>query len=201
MSTVDQVVQRAAEVLNDPNHERWTFPNMVEWVNQGIVAVCDIFPQAHTEKVDLTLVEGAIQALDPSYTLFVRGFYTKVGGTTPGKTPLDAELGAVTLINPDWMSATPANEIDEIMYDPNTPHTFFVSPPQPAATTNTLYAEVASVPAFVSTSDNIPIPYKYTTALVDYVLFRAYSMDAEHASQDGRAAVHYNTFKAAVLGK
>lgn len=201
MSTVDEVVQRAAEVLNDPNHDRWTYSNMVEWVNQAISAICRLRPSAHIEKVDIPLIEGAIQALDPSYSGFVRGLYTKVGGSTPGKTPIKGELGAITLIDANWMSAASNDEIDEVMYDPETPHTFFVYPPQPAATTNTLYAEVGTIPPLSIPADTIPIPSMFDTAIVDYVLWRAYSMDAEHASQDGRAAVHYNTFKAAVLGR
>ena len=146
MSTVDEVVQRAAEVLNDPNHDRWTYSNMVEWVNQGISAICNLYPPAHIEKLDLPLVAGAVQSLDASYNLFIRGLYNKIGGVTQGKTPVFGDLESVTLINPSWMSATPADEIDEVMYDPKTPHTFFVYPPQPAATTNTLYAEVATNP-------------------------------------------------------
>ena len=201
MSTVDDLVQDAAEILNDPNHDRWTYSNMVKWVNQAISAICNLNPSVHVEKRDLPLVEGAIQSLDASYSGFVRGLYTKVGGTTPGKTPVKGDLGAVTLINPSWMSDTPDNEIDEIMYDPDTPHTFFVYPPQPAATTNTLYAEVGTIPPLKVPADTSPIPAKYDTAIVDYVLWRALSLDAEHASQDGRAAVHYNTYKAAVLGK
>lgn len=201
MATVDSLVQRAAELLNDPNHERWTYANLIEWVNAGVASACKVVPQLYTKKVDLTLVEGAIQALPAEYTLFIRGYYTKIGGATIGKTPINSELGSVTLIDPNWMSGTPANEIDEIMYDVNTLHTFLVNPPQPAGTTNTLYAEVGAAPPFALPNEAIPIPLVFETAIVDYVLFRAYSMDAEHASQDGRAAVHYNTFKAALLGR
>ena len=213
MPIVDKVLQDAAELLNDPNHERWTYANLVEWVNAGCVAACEIKPTLYVVKDELPLVEGAVQTLGDEHTLLVRALYTKlngsVGGGGPGpgpsgslgKTPLAADLATVTTVDPYWMTATPDDEIDEIMYDPQTPRTFYVSPPQPSSGVNYLYAEVATVPPFKLPNEEIPIPHIYAPALVDYVLWRAYSMDAEHASQDGRAAVHYNTFKAAILGQ
>lgn len=41
----------------------------------------------------------------------------------------------------------------------------------------------------------------YANAILDYVLYRAYSKDAEYAANASRAALHYQAFTAALGAK
>ena len=53
----------------------------------------------------------------------------------------------------------------------------------------------------VALSGNLGIPDIFGNAVTDYVLFRAYTKDAEYAGNAQRASTHYNLFINSVTGK
>lgn len=201
MSTIDQVVQRAAELLHDSTHDRWTMANLVDWCNAGIQEALVFRPTAYTEKLAIPLVEGAVQTLPSEHFQFMRPLYTTKADSTKGRTPALVDFVSLSMVDPSWMNGTPNEEVEQVAPDPASAHTFYTYPPQPAATTATLEAIVATQPAYVTPSDDFPLATVFEPAIVDFMLYRAYSMEAEFASEEGRAGMHYNAFKSAIRGR
>jgi hypothetical protein len=51
-----------------------------------------------------------------------------------------------------------------------------------------------------STADTIRVDDHYANAMLDYMLYRAYSKDADYAANGERAVGHYNAMQAALSG-
>ena len=55
-------------------------------------------------------------------------------------------------------------------------------------------AEPADGALYTAVAGNISIPDIYANALLDYILYRAYSKDSEYAGNAQRAQSHYGAF-------
>jgi hypothetical protein len=87
--------------------------------------------------------------------------------------------------------------VESYSYDPRNPLQFYVYPPNLG--TGFVELSYSAVPAAVATAgDNITINDLYAYCLVDYMLYRAFSMDAEHAANAARAVAHYQAFLSAL---
>jgi hypothetical protein len=87
------------------------------------------------------------------------------------------------------------------MFDDRDPKHFYVYPPQPAA--NPGYVEIiySSAPSAASADGNISIDDVYANALLDYILYRAYSKDADYAANNQRALGHFQAFQLSLQKK
>lgn len=201
MSTIDQVVQRAADLLHDSGHDRWTMANLVDWCNAGIQEALVFRPTAYTEKLALPLVEGAVQSLAAQHFQLMRPLYTTKADDTKGRTPALIDFVSLSMVDPSWMTSTADEEVEQVAPDPASAHTFYTYPPQPAGTSATLEAIVSTQPAYVTPIDEFPLATVFEPAIIDFMLFRAYSMESEFANEEGRAGMHYNAFKSAIRGR
>jgi hypothetical protein len=85
------------------------------------------------------------------------------------------------------------------VYDEQNPRVFYVYP----GVAGNAYAEIvySANPSTVAQNGNLDIPDIFANAVADYVLFRAYTKDAEYAGNATRAGLHYNLFINSVTGK
>jgi hypothetical protein len=96
------------------------------------------------------------------------------------------------------------------MYDPRQPKEFFVYPPATTASElEVIYAD-AVVGHTLSESDLDPTGANatvillddiYKSPITDWVLYRAYSKDAEYGANEQRAVSSYNAFNTALGSK
>ena len=106
---------------------------------------------------------------------------------------------------PDWHDPTVSGDaahtavIKHYIYDEQNPRNFYVYP----GVAGDSYVEIiySANPTTVVQSGNLSIPDIYANAVTDYVLFRAYTKDAEYAGNNQRASTHYNLFLGSVTGK
>ncbi len=93
------------------------------------------------------------------------------------------------------------------MYDPRQPKEFFVYPPATtAAELEVIYADAvvshtlseSALDPTGSNTDVILLDDIYQSSITDWVLYRAYSKDAEYGSNEARAVASYNAFNAAL---
>jgi hypothetical protein len=107
-----------------------------------------------------------------------------------------------------WFAEPASINIEQYVFDPRQPKEFLVYPP--AATTAQLEVVYAQVPsphtlsdeqlANLATSEVIRIDDTFANALLDYILFRAYTKDAEQTSNATRAVAHYQAFQSSLGG-
>ena len=110
---------------------------------------------------------------------------------------------------PDWHDPSAATgdaafisaggNIKHYVFDEIDPQTFYVFPG--VATSQAVYVEIvySGVPADVgATGDAIDLPDVYANCITDYVCYRAFSKEADYASNAQRATSHYNAFASAI---
>jgi hypothetical protein len=108
---------------------------------------------------------------------------------------------------PSWHSETESANIQHYTYDPRHPKQFYVYPPA----TNTAELEViyADAPGSHALSESdldpdgsntevIKLDDIYLSPITDWILYRAYSKDAEYGANEQRAASSFQTFNAAI---
>jgi hypothetical protein len=93
-------------------------------------------------------------------------------------------------------------DIEYFMFDPRLPKEFQVYPPATtAAQLEVLYASVPTghtVSGQAVPDEVIKIDDSYANCMVDYVLYRAYSKDAEYAANSQRAMAHLQAMQASL---
>lgn len=200
--TVASLLSRAAILLQDPSNVRWPQAELLDWLNEGQREIALFKPSAYAKNQAVQLVAGTKQSL-PSDGVSLLDVVRNLGtnGTTPGaavrmvtRSIMDAQLA-------DWHTAKSSATVKHFIYTPNDPKRFYVYPPQPA--TNQGYVEVvyAAQPADAAANGTITVDDIYSSALLNYIMFRAYSKDAEFAAAPQLAASYYQAFQALLQAK
>lgn len=198
---VSATISRAAQILQDTTSVRWPEAELVGWLNDGQREVVLIRPDASVTNASAILTANSTKQTLPNGGIRLLDVVRNMGadGLTPGnvvrlvsREVLDAQI-------PTWHSDAGQAAIKHFCHDPRDPKHFYVYP-RPHATT-VVQAEVlySSAPAdcvlpSVTPSAVISLDDVYGNALLDYVLYRAYSKDAEYAANVPRAAGHYGAF-------
>jgi hypothetical protein len=194
-TTVLTILNRFKFSVNDAGLTRWTDTEFKEWLNAGQIAIVQLNPVAFTENVSLTLVSGPKQTLGATGMLLAN-----VVRNGDGKAITEIRKGALDVANPDWMSSAPKFLITHYAKDAREKRVFYVYPPSDGAGTVELLQ--AKYPTIVTdtAADSISLPDEYADALLDYVLYRAYSKDVDYSGPAGLAQTHYDKFVVGVAG-
>lgn len=201
--TGQQIADKAETLLLDEANVRWSATELLGWINSGLGEIVTYKPTAYVTTTTMQCVAGTKQTL-PAGAIVLIDVTRNMGaaGTAPGRVITPVKRGTMDAVNPDWHAATPSASARHFIFDPKNPKTFYVSPPQPA--TGMGHIEVsfsASPPPLASLANNIPLDDTYESVLLDYVLYRAYSKDADSQPSLQRATTHYQAFANAVGAK
>jgi hypothetical protein len=199
--TAQTIIDKASVQLIDLANIRWTRSELLAWLNDGMRQIVLIQPSASSTTVSKKLDAGTRQSLPTGGWLLLQ-MYRNMGttGTTPGRAIRIVSRELLDNFNPNWHTATAAAEVRNYIYDTQDQTAFYVYPPN----TGTQYVELnysAQPTNLTSESEVIPIFDIYQSALVDYILYRACSKDAEYAPGLQLAQGYLSTFVAAVGGK
>jgi hypothetical protein len=206
------VMLRAQHVLQDVGSVRWTAPELLMWLNDGLREIALRKPNATAEAVELPLQKGTYQRLPEAYQSLLsinRNLGTldaSVAGRAGGRIVTQVQRDVMDAIQPGWQnpgvmpySAQVVNYIKEI----SDPAGFYVVPGNDGngiveATVSRLPAEVPSPAEDVGNADAytavVDIRDIYRNALLDYMLYRAFSKDMNIVGGSQRAAMHYQQF-------
>jgi len=206
--TVQSVIDRVQTILQDTTGIRWpVVTELVLFVNDAQREIALIKPDASAVNATVTLATGTKQEIPAAGNRLlrvVRNMSAASGGTGKRSVRLVSRevLDAQT---PDWHDPTVSGDaahtavIKHYIYDEQNPRNFYVYP----GVAGNSFIEIiySSNPSTVAQADNLSIPDIFANAVMDYVLFRAYTKDAEYAGNNQRASTHYNLFIASVTGK
>lgn len=191
-TAVDHIVERVASLLQDIGHVRWTLPDLTDYINEAQIAIIRKVPAANIIITDLTLVEGTQQAV-PSDAMVLMDVIRNNPGGSPGPTIRWVDMDIQNATTPDWHNDTGAITVEEYMYDTDDPYTFWVYPPQTSSPTD-VRIKYAANPAIINIGEDITIGDEFVNAIIEYMLHRAYSREAEFAGDDGKATMHLKQF-------
>ena len=193
---VNNLVSRAATLIQDATNIRWPTSELIDWLNDGQREIVLLKPQASVKNESVALTTGATKQTIPAAGVMLIDVARNMGaaGSTPGDAIRVTSREVLDAQKPTWHSdANTDGKIKHYMFDPRDPKTFYVYPKAPATA---WYVEViySASPTDCSAGGTIQIDDIYANALLDYVLYRAYSKDAEYAQNAQLAVAHYQAF-------
>ena len=196
--TAQSIINKAAVQLTDISNIRWTRAELLGWINDGQRQIVTMNPNA-TSKVAVEKLDTGTRQKIPTdgWTLLevIRSMGTD--GLKPGRAIRLTSRELLDAFNPDWHSDTATTVPKHYIFDPQDITAFFVYPPNNGKG----YVEFNYSPVPVdlsSESSTISINDIFETALLDYVLYRACSKDAEYAPGLALASGYLQTFMAAI---
>lgn len=200
-TSVASLIDRARIVLQDKKITvRWSDEELVYWLNDGQREVVNLKPEANAVNQAILLAAGTQQRLpDGAVQFFSLTRNLGFDGLTAGTAIRLVDKAALDAAVPNWHLAAPAAEVLECMADPLDPLRYSIYPPNVGG----YYVEAvfSNTPADTTLNGNISLPDIYSNALLNYMLFRGYSKDAEHAANAALAASSYSLFVNGVTGR
>lgn len=200
ITTVGEVIRRVKLILQEvtQNGTRWTNEELLGWLNESYQAIVAIKPDASSENKVMECVLGTRQEIPiDGHRLLdvVRNMASGANGYSVMKT----SRSALDATRRGWHGEAPSDTIEQYVFDDNDPRHFYVYPPATAtAKLEIIYSAVpaphATVEANAASTEVIRLGDSFAPAIVDYVLARAYSKDAEHAANLQRSQMHSGSF-------
>jgi hypothetical protein len=182
--------KQVALVLSDPGNLRWPASEIDAWIEDAQAEIVAVKPEAAAQSLTVTLPAGVRQAIPDAAAQLLDIAENETGEpiSVVSRELMDAQ-------SPDWRKTRPAKIIRHAMTDPLSPRDFMVWPPSDGT------AQVRIVCALIPENGAIVLDAIWTPAVLNYVLFRALSKDAEFAGNANTAAAYYQAFLAMVAGR
>lgn len=202
--TAKSIIDRAAIQLTDLQSIRWTRAELLDWINDAQNQIVILAPAATTTAEVVELEAGTRQALPSNgwmllsvYRNFVRDARFQ---EQPGRAVRLVSRSVLDRFDPNWHRAQPTLEAINYIYDVQEPRTFWVYPPNNGR--GLLDISYSSGPVVLTDEKQfLSVQSVYQTAVLDYVLYRACSKDAEYAPGLQLAQGYMAAFVASVTGK
>lgn len=210
---VIDVIKRVEDILQDSN-VRWPRPELQNWINESYLQIVMMRPDANAKTGTLTCAEGTRQTLATDFPTGLRllDVVRNLASSSSKKVVRLISRSVLDDQRPSWHGETSTVNIQNYTFDPRQPKDFFVYPPATvAAQIEVVYADApgahsltelqldpeAGTPSTVL----INLDDTYLSSIIDWVLYRSYSKDAEYAANAQRAVAHNNAFLSGIGAK
>lgn len=190
------LIDRASVLLNDTKNARYKRVDLLAWLNDAQRTILQLKPASVSKVSVLKLKAGARQTLPTDgWMLFdvIRNMGTN--GTTPGPAVRIVSRELLDNFNGNWYNATASTTVENYVYNPQDQTAFYVYPPNDGQ--GHVEVNYAYTPDEVANEEHlITIGDIHQTALLDYMMYRAKSIDTEHAADIQLAQMYYTSFMA-----
>lgn len=191
-----RLIDDARQELNDPREARWSNDDLLAYLNDALLALIQVRPDASMTTASLLLVQGTEQSL-PAGALRLVKVSRNLGadGTTPGRAVQVGDRQAIDAIDPNWHQTSGATVL-EYFYDPIVPRRFAVYPAVPASPKVYVEATYSALPAVVDEPEaaDLPVDDSYAPALREWMLYRAWGGDDESSPNYAQARDRRGSF-------
>ena len=194
------IIDKAAKLLNDQFNVRWTRTELLGWINDAQRALTLAIPESTAYTTTLTTVAGVKQTL-PTDGWFLIRVNRNMGtsGTTYGSACIEVRRDDLTQNNPNWPSDTATANVKVYFYNMQDKNTFYIYPAADSSG-NKIEITYSRTPVdLVVEASTIAVNDIYEPALLDYVMFRAFSKYADFAPGVELAKAYAASF-ASVVG-
>jgi hypothetical protein len=210
MATVKvvEIMNRAQTILQDTTAVRWPLPELQLWLNDSYREIVLMRPDANTQTGTFTCATGSRQVLTSVFSNALRlmDIVRNVAATSNKTAVRLVDRQSLDDQRRGWHNETTAVNIQHYMFDPKLPKEFMVYPPATdLAQLEVVYSSVPLAHALTeaqlgnpATTEVINLDDSYANAILDYILYRAYSKDAEYAANAQRAVAHYQAMQASL---
>jgi hypothetical protein len=201
---VIDVISRVEAILQDTNI-RWPRLELQKWLNESYLSIVLLRPDANAVCATFTCAAGTKQEITASSggfpsALRLLDITRNVLSTSDKKVVRVVARSVLDDQRPTWHAEAQSTNIQHYTYDPRHPKQFYVYPPA----TNTAQLEMiyADAPGSHALAESALDPAGGNTEVIspitDWILYRAYSKDAEYGANEQRAAASFQTFNAAI---
>lgn len=195
------LINAALTIAQDESGVSWPRAELLDWLNLGLLDIAIARPESSVFNGDFTLATGVSKQTLPAGALALIDVVCNTGddGVTYGHPVTIVSKETMDAVSPTWRSdANTLGRIAHYAFDPRDPKHFYVWPKAPGSTWHLELVYSVTPAALGSEASNIPIDDIYSGALLDYMLYRAYSKNAEEASMLNLATLHYQAFAQAL---
>ncbi len=204
------LISKAQTLLQDTTSVRWSPTELQGWLNDAYREAVILRPDVNTVVAEYACAAGARQNLANTFPSAIRLIeVTRNTATTSNQRAIRlATRQTLDDQRRDWYTETPVDSVQLYAFDPRVPKQFLVYPPATAAARLEVIYSAVPAPHTLSsgdltnpaTTEVIRIDDSFANALVDYILYRAYTKDAAVSANAARAVAHYQAFQLALTG-
>lgn len=198
------IITPAARTLFDKTNVRWEADELLDYVNDGQLATVLLRPDANSINEVVQLKGGTLQSI-PAGGIRLLRVTRNMGadGNTPGRAIRECSRDVLDNSVPDWHYANAALAVQHYIFDNADPKRFYVYPCVQGTEGAPANCEIeiiySAAPARAQTADDVlTLGDQYQPALIDYVLYRAFTKDTNFAGNIQRANAHLQAFSAAL---
>lgn len=208
-----KIITDASVILMDVDFVRWPIRELAGWLDHGVLSIITVKPSASSETIQLSLDRGTKQKLpDDQRIRQLLDLTRNLGGANgaAGRAIRSVSRSELDGNEPNWHDPRYVifrKEVRHFVFDETLPREFYVVPGNDG--TGLVEAAVATLPERVvdrvtsntgtlaSYEIEVGIGDEYEPALLDYVLYRAFSKE-DPAAAPQRAITHYQAFATAI---
>ena len=188
------IITEVASQLNDDNNVTWPIALLLGYITTAEEAIVTIRPDTFSTISTMKLAVGTKQNI-PAGSLRLLDIKRNMGtdGATPGRVVNTVESASVDLFAYGHHSDAGATEITDYSYDERTPDYFYCDPPSDG--TGWIEVSISRSPPVVTTEgQTLSLKDIYRNAIIQWCMFRAYSIEVDSVSSQRRAAKHEESF-------
>ncbi|KFA99477.1 phage adaptor protein [Vibrio sp. ER1A] len=193
-STMQSLIKTASELAVDKDFDRWTIEDhWIPTLNDAIKAVIIARPDSYVVDSVFACKAGTKQTLDEDVVLLFN-VVRNVGGKAVGGLQ---DMKFLDDYRPEWRESTGKTATDTYMYDETTPKTFYIYPG--VVDGHQLEIQAASIPALLDktkydANEKIALSPIWDNPVIEFMIYRTFSQDAEFAANGQRAALALQAF-------
>ncbi len=214
MTAASEIMRLASAQLQDVEAVRWTRPELLDWLNEGLKAIVLAKPSAKSGARTLALATGTLQRVEAAADLptplaiidFTRNLLDEDDPPTGGRALRVVNRALLDGSDPNWHAAKPRKEVRQIVFDDENPLQFYTYPPNTGTGVVEVIVSEIPTPVVASGDDttsldayaqDVGLAPVYDPPLLDFILYRAQLKDDVGANA-GRAMTHYQAFATAL---
>lgn len=197
-TTVKTVVKQVQRRVIDEDAIRWTSDDMLDYLNSAIKAILAVRPDAYVLNHEFVCVAGTEQKLTERSNFLINVVRNDKGKAIRG--PHDMLM--LDNYYPEWRNSTPGDEADCYLYEERDPKVFYLYPA--VKDQHKIQIIEAAIPEDITQSEytnDVPLLLGplYDNALIEYMVYLAFSQDNEFAANSNKANLALAAFNT-ILG-
>jgi hypothetical protein len=193
---VSDVIERAQVILQDTTGTRWSEKELLEWLNDAQLAVVNRRPDTYVQNETFNCIAGTRQTIPPTGLKLIR----VLRNGTVGSPIRYIDMRILDDQVPDWHVEVGTSDVKHFTADTLDPKTFYLYPAPVVG--HAIQIVYSSAPATITAvSDTITLDDSYLNPILDFMLYRAYSKDANYTQNASRASMHLDAFRIAIGDK
>lgn len=197
--TAGMLIDRASTLLQDATNVRWPRTELLGWLNDGQRLIVLLLPDAYTAMEAVTATSSAQTTFNiPATGIRLIDVLHNTSSTKRAVRQIDRSV--LDAQYPTWRSDAAASDAKHFAFDKRNPKVFYVYPALNSGS-GVMVVYSASPADITAEATTITLDDVYGTALIDFMVYRAYLKDAEYSANDSRAKGAYETFIASLTGK